>query len=185
MKRRHACIGIKNWSCDIVRLHFSRERGRLAVGYTNKRAERVEEPSPLTKHAGGGLVADGIRKGTRSEIGGHSRIPNTQHFCSRLDTDPRYPHQDRRPVYRVQYRITSPATAPESGYPGPDLRKRDRSIPLSHKSPSISFTMAPNKKRNQQAPPSPPPTVTPVQEETTADAPQPIQPIDVFYCKSQ
>ena len=51
--------------------------------------------------------------------------------------------------------------------------------------PSIQFTMAPNKKRNQPPPPSPPPTDAPALEETSTETPQPIPPIDVFYCKGQ
>ena len=51
--------------------------------------------------------------------------------------------------------------------------------------PWIQFTMAPNKKRNQPPPPSPPPTDAPALEDTSTETPQPIPPIDVFYCKGQ
>lgn len=57
------------------------------MGYTNARAECVEEPPPLTKHAGGGLVTVGNQKGAWiRDLRLFRTLSNSQHFCSQPDT---------------------------------------------------------------------------------------------------
>ena len=84
------------------------------MGYANKRAERVEEPSPLTKHAGGGLVLTGFGRALDRRS-----FPDSEHSAPLFAAE-----QGQRYLlytsityrYRVQRcRLTSPAATPESG----------------------------------------------------------------------